>query len=629
MSFAITPMNSDHYKSNWTILSWNVRGINSEQRWEAIRGKVIEAKCDILCLQETKRASFDEHYIRKFCPRSLDDFAFLPSTGNSGGSLIVWNSSKFFGHLSFQNEYAQSVEFTCKLSGEVWILTNVYAPCTSEGKMAFLNWFKHIEMPDEVKWLIVGDFNLIRSQENRNKPGGNIQEMLAFNDAISNLRLVELPLKGCKYTWTNKQHNPLLERLDWFFSSNARTTFLPNSFATGLVRDGSDHTPCAITASTSVPRPLIFRFENYWLEHEEFLNVLQQGWDMGVQHPYSAKRISAKFKNLRKVFKEWKRKLPNLASAIRNSRDVIQFLDILEEFRDLTLDEWNLRNIISSHLQCLLHQQKLYWKQRGTINWVKFGDECTSFFHANASMRHRGNNITSLRKDSGQEVFQHEAKAELIWETFKGRMGSSEFSHMYFDLQSLLHMDTDLCVLEEPFSKEEIDAVINDLPSNKSPGPNGFNGDFLKKCWSLIAQDFYTLCQDFFNNNVCLQSINSSFITLVPKKDNLLALGDYGPISLLNSSIKLLTKILAVRLQKVILRLIHKNQYGFIKSRSIHDCLAWAFEHLHICKTSKKELVIIKLDFEKAFDRIEHRAILDILKFKGFGDRWQGWIKRF
>jgi hypothetical protein len=40
-------------------------------------------------------------------------------------------------------------------------------------------------------------------------------------------------------------------------------------------------------------------------------------------------------------------------------------------------------------------------------------------------------------------------------------------------------------------------------------------------------------------------------------------------------------------------------------------------------------LVIIKLDFEKAFDRIEHRAILDILKFKGFGDRWQGWIKRF
>ena len=68
-------------------------------------------------------------------------------------------------------------------------------------------------MPDEINWIIVGDFNLIRTQANRNRTGGNIQEMFAFNEAISKLRLVELPLKGCKFTWTNKQHPPLLERL--------------------------------------------------------------------------------------------------------------------------------------------------------------------------------------------------------------------------------------------------------------------------------------------------------------------------------------------------------------------------------------------------------------------------------
>jgi hypothetical protein len=48
--------------------------------------------------------------------------------------------------------------------------------------------------------------------------------------------------------------------------------------------------------------------------------------------------------------------------------------------------------------------------------------------------------------------------------------------------------------LVTPFSKEEIDAIVNDLPSGKSPGPNGFNIDFLKKCWSNIANDFYEMC---------------------------------------------------------------------------------------------------------------------------------------
>lgn len=72
----------------------------------------------------------------------------------------------------------------------------------------FLQWFTN--MDDEDDWLIVGDFNLIRNEASRNKPGGNINEMMSFNAAISNLRLVELPRHGKKYTWSNKQENPLL-----------------------------------------------------------------------------------------------------------------------------------------------------------------------------------------------------------------------------------------------------------------------------------------------------------------------------------------------------------------------------------------------------------------------------------
>ena len=80
-------------------------------------------------------------------------------------------------------------------------------------------------------------------------------------------------------------------------------------------------------------------------------------------------------------------------------------------------------------------------------------------------------------------------------------------------------------------------------------------------------------------------------------------------------------------MQQVVIPSIHKNQYGFIKSRSIHDCLAWEFEYLHLCHKSKKEIIIIKLDFEKAFHKVEYSAILAMLKQLGFGDKFIGWVK--
>jgi hypothetical protein len=145
--------------------------------------------------KKQKKDFFDSVYLKNFRPSQFDSFAFVPSVGNSGGSVIIWQSSKLSGNVIFQNEYAQSVEFTSNLSACSWIITNIYAPCTPQGKLDFLNWLHNISMPSDKLWLLVGDFNLIRRPEDRNKPGGDINLMLKFNEAISNLDLIEI-LKG-------------------------------------------------------------------------------------------------------------------------------------------------------------------------------------------------------------------------------------------------------------------------------------------------------------------------------------------------------------------------------------------------------------------------------------------------
>lgn len=136
-----------------------------------------------------------------------------------------------------------------------------------------------------------------------------------------------------------------------------------------------------------------------------------------------------------------------------------------------------------------------------------------------------------------------------------------------------------LNILEEPFEPEEIDNIIKALPNDKTLGPDGFNNEFLKKCWSIIKQDFYDPFNAFFKNSVCLRSINSSYITLVPKTDGARTVTDFRPISLLNSSMKLITKILANRLQPVINSLIHKN--SMVSSRIEQSRTVW-LGHLSI-----------------------------------------------
>lgn len=287
-------------------------------------------------------------------------FEYLPSVGASGGCITIWKCSKFFGTMSFMNDYGLSVEMTSLQSGDKWVLTNIYGPSAHEDKPAFGDWLKNIEMPDDLEWLIIGDFNLIRSPNDRNKPGGCVNEMLMFNDAISTLGLIEIPLKGNRYTWSNKQEDPLLVRLDWFFTSSNWVTTYPSTMVQALSRDTSDHIPCVISIKVVIPKAKVFRFESYWMKHDDFLSVVQHAWSIPVPHTDKAKIVVAKFKNLRCILRAWQSQISNLSTIIANTKHLIAFLDIMEEFRDLTVAEWNFRDLLQIHMGTLLHRQKIY-----------------------------------------------------------------------------------------------------------------------------------------------------------------------------------------------------------------------------------------------------------------------------
>jgi hypothetical protein len=115
-------------------------------------------------------------------------------------------------------------------------LVNIYGPCAGVDRENFIAWLFHLDIPIDSFWLMVGDFNFYRYSDNRNRPGANRSDMDTFNELIDYLCLVELPIKGRAFTWSNMQADPLLEQIDWFFTSAAWTHKYPKTMVNPLAR---------------------------------------------------------------------------------------------------------------------------------------------------------------------------------------------------------------------------------------------------------------------------------------------------------------------------------------------------------------------------------------------------------
>lgn len=175
--------------------------------------------------------------------------------------------------------------------------------------------------------------------------------------------------------------------------------------------------------------------------------------------------------------------------------------------------------------------------------------------------------------------------------------------------------------LEIPFEDEKVKDVLWQCQNDKSPSPNGFNMDFFKAYWYILEVDVLNFVRHFFFNSKVPRAVTTSFLTLIPKHDNPQSSGEYIHICVITSLYRILSKLLASRLKKVLDGLISNCQLTFLSGRQIQDEVLVVNETVDYATRNKKKCLVVKVDF-KRLTLCFVGLLRYMMKRLNFGLRW-------
>ncbi|KAL5555093.1 hypothetical protein UlMin_037329 [Ulmus minor] len=380
-----------------------------------------------------------------------------------------------------------------------------------------------------------------------------------------------------KYTWNRRMKAGLVQkRLDRMLGNSGWLDLFPNSLVHHLCLRGSDH------------RPLLkrgrFHFEEAWVDEVECSNIIKDHWN---RRP---------------------------ASSLDGVADKLQLCAT-------NLGKWNLET-----LDALRYKEERYWKQRSKDMWLKCGERNSKFFHQKASARKSNNTITGLLDNNEKWCDEEEGLAHIIENHFETLFSSSSPSSVDFD-QVLASIERKVTPqlndqLEQAFDAKDVKTAVFQMAPTKSPGADEMSAIFYQKFWPIIGDDITSACLGFTNGELPLGSINETIITLLPKIKNPTRILEFRSISLCNVLYKIISKMLANRMRRVMDIIISQEQSAFIPGRLISDNAIIGFECLYAIKRrkSKKNYIALKLDMAKAYDRVEWDFIQKIMNKLGFSD---------
>jgi len=617
------------------LISWNVRGLSDAIRRRRLKQELLQLRWDVLLLQETKLKGYN---FRSFDLMFRNHFIFHGSSGEGRGyvSIIIKHGWKVVGKGA--SEDGRWIWCDVEDGSDTWRVVNVYAPNEVGGRVRM--WEDVRGVLEGRLGLLGGDFNMVTRDEDRVprrrcKLGG--EERRKWDSLMASGEYRDLGEEEGEITWTNKQDGDraVCKRLDRWYLVNSPENSRKVRFRVCSERVFSDHYPIwgAIGNWGDDRRiPGRFRADPKWFETTNLQSAIRTIWDLdkGIAKQNIIRRWEDKIKRLKKIIQEisiFRRKKED-----RERKDRLNTIQALRARLVLDPGDKNSRSVlkrVTAEEERSQVLEALRIRRFSRFHWVKEGDLPTKFFFSFLRNRGASAKVRVLENERGEEVVEEE-RIRGEFSKYYTRLYQSEDRGRgmkgYLDSLIVNKLSVEERIsIEREVDSQEIERVVQTLAKGKSPGIDGIPNEFYQKCWEHIREDLEELVRCIMATGIFPKEMNQSLIVLVPKISNSRKVQDYRPISLLGGIYKIVAKILANRIRLLVPKLVHSSQAGFVKGRSLAEsCLSvWAG-----LEEGPKggDCVFLKIDFEKAYDRVEWGFLDACLEAMGFGRVFRGWV---
>ena len=265
---------------------------------------------------------------------------------------------------------------------------------------------------------------------------------------------------------------------------------------------------------------------------------------------------------------------------------------------------------------------------RTKANWIENGEKPSKYFCSLEKRNFVNKNIVKVVNDKNESVTNQEEILNEIKLFYQVLYQNNDDKLEEVSLSTLLNENTvpklsdeQKQFLETHISSSEVHKSLKNLKNNKSPGTTGFPADFFKFFWNDIGAFLVRSFNCSIRKGELSTSQKLGIVSILPKGNKPREfLKNWRPISLLNTTYKIFSGIIANRLKEVLDTLIHENQKGFLSGRFIGENTRLMYDIISQTEVQDKPGMVLLLDFEKAFDSVSWNYIIKVLQFFNFGE---------